>query len=211
MLRLCIKKASINILIITQALTILIFSGAINANTTEWNQGIHQADSYHITRKASETSEGYEVVKRVGVVARISNSVDGKQRLYFEVYSQSSRISNQSDTIDSMKDMMSSLTQHNTCKKDEVDENIVWTFNGQNIQMTAFCNEFPSLFREDETHFKLTVTPTTPKGVSFVINELKNAPNKIRIRANYYYNSLVIDLTAKGFSKAWRNHGGDAL
>ncbi|CAM2919684.1 toxin-antitoxin system YwqK family antitoxin [Vibrio rarus] len=74
--------------------------------------------------------------------------------------------------------------------------------NGQNIKVNTWCAK-DSL---DGIHHYAYVTPSTPAGVKYV---LKAFNQKKSIHMNYW--GMKTEISAHGFSKAWKSSGGDAL
>lgn len=84
--------------------------------------------------------------------------------------------------------------------KDYESKTSVWEFNKQAISMSVWCNKHSD-------HYKISATPTTEKGLEFVINTFLKATVNISIEGSGYSYPVSVE----GFSKVWNNKSNKVL
>lgn len=95
-------------------------------------------------------------------------------------------------------------TGNSPCNPSTTKETAVWKFNGQPVQIFQWCKRYADTGR----HF-LYATAVTDKGDKFIVDSFK-AKDHVYIEPSSDFNWKV-NLSAKGFSKAWGAYGGNAL
>lgn len=88
-----------------------------------------------------------------------------------------------------------------TCKIDEDIDTSIWRFGNQNIKMILYCSKHKNIY-------SLSATPSTDKGLKFVVETLKKSSQMIEVEAGSIGSFKI---PVKGFTNAWNAAGGDAI
>ncbi|PMG45651.1 hypothetical protein BCU90_17455 [Vibrio lentus] len=114
---------------------------------------------------------------------KLGHSNNNQQRLYF-VYEQ--------------------LDGNNACNPNDHNPTAIWRFNGQPVQMFQWCSAY-----SDTGRYYLYGSPRTNAGDRYVVDTfLKKEWVYLEAPSPYTWQ---INLSAKGFTKAWNSFGGNAL
>lgn len=95
-------------------------------------------------------------------------------------------------------------TGNSPCNPSTIKKNAIWKFNGQPVQIFQWCKKYA-----DTERYYVYATSATDKGDKFIVSTFK-AKSFVYIEPSSDFNWKV-NLSAKGFSKAWNSYGGDAL
>jgi len=127
-------------------------------------------------------------------VASVDTADDGMQRMYFSVYGKN---------LDNNTWVHSCSTEGMTKLSDNryLTENS-WKIGKRNVRMNVFCE-----YSSKDNHWYEYATPTTYLGREYVTNTFKKAKYQVFVKSTDYAQHF----SAKGFTKAWNNFGGNAL
>ncbi|MFM2591320.1 hypothetical protein [Vibrio sp. TBV020] len=185
----------------------------------DWNEKYGNAMTTRDKFSDNYDKEGYTDRRRDTYSAKIGSTVTGKQRLYFQIESNTSIINFSQSNETRLKQYLSSITGIDRCDPADYSTNdknagpldSVWKFNGVNVRMLEWCeeSELKLPFGGNGQHYwYINATTYTDKGNNYVTNTFKVAKEPIKIKAS---TGEVFAISAKGFTKVWNNFGGDAL
>ncbi|MCP5212995.1 MAG: hypothetical protein H6998_18925 [Hahellaceae bacterium] len=117
------------------------------------------------------------------ITAIIGRSEDGVQRIYFSIEFHG---------------------KYNMCLPKQISETSIAKLDGQPVKMRTWCNKYTY---SNSNNYYLTITPETIAGRKFVVSRFKTAPKEVL----FEHEGIVVYIPAKGFTKAWKQFGGDAL
>jgi hypothetical protein len=115
------------------------------------------------------------------ITAKIGRGEDGTQRLYFSA------------------EFYGGL---NMCLPQKTSEISIAKFDNQPIKMLTWCNKY-----SNSNNYYLSMTPESIDGRKFVVSRFKTAPKEVL----FEHEGIVAYIPARGFTKAWKQSGGDAL
>ncbi|WP_139459368.1 hypothetical protein [Aeromonas veronii] len=94
------------------------------------------------------------------------------------------------------------MEDYNACEPQKINNESVAKFNGKAVRVFVWCKKF-----SDADKYYLQLTPSTVAGKKYVVSEFKNSAKHVY----FEYNEIYVTISAKGFSAAWNNAGGNAL
>ncbi|PMG70652.1 hypothetical protein [Vibrio lentus] len=121
--------------------------------------------------------------------AKIDSSFNGRQSLYLQIEHMSK------DSCDRFN-----YTSYDT--PNQYERQIPWKINGQPVKMFEVCTKYG-----DSDSYYVYAYPVTETGRNFVINAFKNSKRLVKIEGLGH----DFNLSAKGFTQAWNNFGGNAI
>ncbi|WP_199479748.1 hypothetical protein [Vibrio harveyi] len=127
----------------------------------------------------------------------VSTSNNGTQRIYFDLQEYDAapyKLRSTCNPFDSDEDWR-------VGNRDTWVQDGIWNIDGQNVKMLEFCHP------EGDAHYEMSSTPASAAGMEFVVERLTE---KSRITVTMS-NGDEVQVSAKGFAKAWKENGGNAI
>ncbi|EKB22251.1 MAG: hypothetical protein ACRCYF_12045 [Shewanella sp.] len=150
-------------------------------HANEWTITSYDWGEFDRNQASVLIKKGSDASSMQDVTARIAHGNDGGQYIYIE---------------------HAFMEDYNACEPQKINNESVAKFNGKAVRVFVWCKKF-----SDADKYYLQLTPSTVAGKKYVVSEFKNSAKHVY----FEYNEIYVTISAKGFSAAWNNAGGNAL